>query len=459
MVFTLPVDVLAAILSSWIDIQALTWLDSALCASKSRKQFKQLVGDELFVAATMCTCSTMTREMYVKHLEWLTNRKIKVRNWIVNWDVTETCPPHLMRCTAGPHVRTLHLRGLSQSGMTKVFDTLVITCCGLQILKIDCCQQWEIVSTLSASAQLTLQELTIACCNGYRWESKAQFPNLWKLHVKHVIGVEVVQSLTSLLIAAPNLTDLRRWSSTQCPINDKSLQVLSNHAAKLETLELDIQHQDFTPAIMTALGQRCHNLKTLALTCGDGIDDAAVEAFALHCSRLEGLQLRGEFAAASFFAVATHCGSRLRYLTLDTAQCEPAVLTSLAGNCRLLEELKLCNCGSLASDSLVGLVSSLPRLRELVLENTFYSVTDEVLIAIATHLPKLDTLGLYCCGNGYTEIGALALVTSLTQLRRFCIDTSDIVVFTSTLRKRWQEVSPGLQIYDNAVQTRYFKRL
>jgi EIN3-binding F-box protein len=134
-------------------------------------------------------------------------------------------------------------------------------------------------------------------------------------------------------------------------------------------------------------------------------------------------------------------------------------LIATARNCQLLEELQLCNCRLLPASTIVEMVSSLPHLRELLLVDS-WAVSDEVLIAIATHLPKLQHLGLVGCSGGYTEVGALALVTSLTQLQRFCIYANDTTVFTSALRKRWQEVSPGLSIYDtDAVSTQYFERL
>jgi hypothetical protein len=104
-------------------------------------------------------------------------------------------------------------------------------------------------------------------------------------------------------------------------------------------------------------------------------------------------------------------------------------------------------------------VSSLSHLRELLLLDSS-GITDEALIAIATHLPKLHQLCLFNCGRGYTKAGALALITSLTQLQRFCTETRETSVFTPALLKRWQEASPGLQLNDNYyVSTRYLARM
>jgi hypothetical protein len=53
LLFGLPDDVIAAILSSWVNVKTLTRLESALCTSKSRAQFLRLVRDESFVAETV----------------------------------------------------------------------------------------------------------------------------------------------------------------------------------------------------------------------------------------------------------------------------------------------------------------------------------------------------------------------------------------------------------------------
>jgi hypothetical protein len=459
-VLELPGDVCAAILRSWIDLQALGRMDSALCATISRKQFKQLVGGESFVADTVCTCSMMTFEKYAKHLEWLTNRQIKVRNWIVNW-YAESCSQQLMRGVAGPHVRTIQLRRLSPSAMSRVFDTFVNACCGLRELKIVYCSHWETVCTLSVPLQQSLQELVLECCDGDHWESVVQFPNLRKLHIDYLEGNDVQRSLIGLLSASPNLIDLRVNSIfQQRPIGDESLQLLANRVPGLEILELAMEIQEFSPAAVVSLAERCSNLKMLALTCGAGLNDVVVEAFLLHCSRLEGLQLWGTFAAASLSAEAVQWGPRLRYLTIDLCYCEQDCLAVVAEHCRLLEELQLYYCGHLTgeSDSLLRLVSSLPHLRELLLECGV--VTDEVLIAIASHLPRLTTLGLGGCAGHYTEAGALAVVTSLKHLQWFGIGTDDLSVFTPALLKRWQAASPGLKIFSGCIpSTRYFAQL
>jgi hypothetical protein len=452
MVFELPGDVIMVILSSWIDMKTLAKSDSALCTSELRTRFLGLIGNESFVADTMCT------DPCVQQLQWLTQRRIKVRNWIVNRDAADPRFPDALKFTAGPHVCSLQLQNQSPLGLAKVFLTLAAACSSLQMLKMENCRCGE-ATMIGSSAQQSLQQLIILNCEGCCWASYAPLPCLQKLHVKLLCETDAIPSITSLLSAAPNLTDLRLSSFFESPIDDVSLLLLSNHAAKLRILELDIPRQEFTTAAVVSLAERCRNLEYLSLLCGEGVNDVAVEAFVLHCTRLEGLRLTGFLNSATLSAVARHGCSGMRYLSLESVQRDPSSINLIAVHCHLLEELQLHYCRFDTGDPFVRLVSLLPCLRELLLVECCV-VTDDVLIAIATHLPKLDTLGLYCCGNEYTETGALALITALTKLRRFCIDTCDTAVFTPALRKRWQEASPGLQFSDvPQVPTRYFERM
>jgi hypothetical protein len=217
----------------------------------------------------------ISEENYIRHFKWLIKRQVKVRNWIVDGDVAKLCSPPIIERLAGPHVRSLHLRFLSAERTVTVFSTLAMACSGIQALRIENCEYWETLSVLGEATLQTLQKLVLESCGTHDCESYPQFTNLQTLHVGYLGGVGVKQSVTSLLKAAPNLTDLRLSSRVSCPISDESLHMLSNHAAGLEVLELTMEHQEFTPAAVVSLAVRCRNLKTLVLLYGDGISDAA----------------------------------------------------------------------------------------------------------------------------------------------------------------------------------------
>jgi hypothetical protein len=443
----LPDDVRITILSAWIGIQALAKLDSAVCATKARPQFLASIGSQSFVV------NEMPSGIYAQHFGWLIKRRIRARHWILDGEQAKSCSPLLVEHMGGPDVCSLHFRFLHEKETFQAFSALAVACSGLQKLKIYSCWHWEKLSMLGAV------ELIITDCESDGYATYPPFINLQKLQLRNLYGITAMQGIASLLRAAPHITDLRLSTLSTCPVTDECLQVLTRRAAGLKILELDIQRQGFTPATAISLAEQCSNLETLALKCGNySLDDETVEAFAVNCFKMEGLQLWGTLSAGLLSAVAIHCGSRLRYLMLNMERGATDGLIALAEHCQLLEELDLCNCECPTDDPLVRLVSSLPHLRELVLEDC--NVTDKVLTAIATHLPSLATLSLTGRENTFTIAGALALVISLTQLQTFCIGPSGTALFTPALCNRWQETSPGLDVcYGYLGSTQYFRGL
>lgn len=106
----------------------------------------------------------------------------------------------------------------------------------------------------------------------------------------------------------------------------------------------------------------------------------------------------------------------------------------------------------MVTDSLVQLVSSLPRLQELVLQEC-QRITDKVLCAIAEHHPQLTALSL-CLSKGFRQIGAHALVKRLHALRRFA---SDGIVFNDLVIAMWKERLPWLQSCSLRLSTEHFQ--
>jgi hypothetical protein len=451
-IFELPRDISADLLNCWVDIKTLAKLDTALCSFGARPQLLSHIENHPSISDTTYLCKSPPREKVVRYCEWLAKRQIRLKSWTVQiWSVAMFCSPLFGKCIAGVH--TLHVYSLTAEEVVKVYCAIAVACSALQTLRVENCQDWEPLRFLGEAA-LTLRELFVMFSESRQCAPFPQFPSLRKLQVGYLEGSHAWRSTAGLLKVAPNLTDFRLNGSGSCHVN-RCLKVLSKFAAGLEILVLNILFGKFSISTATSLAEHCTNLRTLSFTCREETYSTVVEAFALHCPRLEGLLLGSKVTAASWPTVAMRCGSKLRFLM---ACCGALGMKSLAEHCPLLEELQLFNCSCPADDSLVRLVSSLPRLRELVFVECD-GVTDEVLVAIATHLPALSILGLHGCAGDYTVAGAVALVTSLTQLQRFCVHPHDTSAFTPALRKRWQEASPGLEVVESyQVCTRYFER-
>jgi hypothetical protein len=64
-VFELPDDIVAAILSSWVNTRALTKLDTSLCTSAARPQLLTLIRKASLVAVEMSTLKTLSVEKHI----------------------------------------------------------------------------------------------------------------------------------------------------------------------------------------------------------------------------------------------------------------------------------------------------------------------------------------------------------------------------------------------------------
>jgi hypothetical protein len=157
------------------------------------------------------------------------------------------------------------------------------------------------------------------------------------------------------------------------------------YASNLQVLYLGLCHTtgDIESALLAG---HFANLRLVGLDSCSCMDDLLVESFAVNSPRLEGIHLSKRMIPT------TAVSDRLK---------------AIATHCCNLQELQLECCRSVTADSLVLLVSSLPRVRELALHD-LSTVTDMVVVAIGGHATCLTVLRLYE-SKGYSRVGSTLL--------------------------------------------------
>lgn len=121
----------------------------------------------------------------------------------------------------------------------------------------------------------------------------------------------------------------------------------------------------------------------------------------------------------------------------------------ISKHCQLLQELVLRSI-RMVDGTLVQLLSSLPRLKELALPHCC-CISDTALLAIAQHQSDLVHLSLYHA-SGYTYIRVTALFRALHGLQRLSID-SDSSIINPMVTEMWKENLPGLVVSERASTT------
>jgi hypothetical protein len=439
--FKVSSEIVTSILCCWVDTRSLGRLDSAVCQHAWRTELLTLLKSEFFVAHGIADPG----EQKVLYFQWLTLREVRLSNWNLGYHLPTTLIADLARKTGGLLVHSLHIHQMGEVRAAVTLMATSLTCRHVTNIKITECDHWTGMTVLSGEAQISLCELELSSCQTKHAIdfTRNHFPNIKKLVFVEVTGGEgLAKSMASLFSSAPNLADLRL---SYMDIGTTALQGLRNHADKLKTLLLhDCRFE--SKSELTSLAEKCVNLKCLHVLGDTELTDTEVVAFAAHCPQLEAVQFQWGVRAGAVHGVALHCGGHLRYLVLDGILFENgAGLRAIAEHCCHLRELAITACTGpgVTADCLVLLVSSLPYLRELIIADCS-SVTDAVLIAIATHLPELTFLRLVH-SRGFTAAGAAALLHSLCQLRHFSIEGFNRV-FTKEVLNEWMNRVPGLTV-------------
>jgi hypothetical protein len=400
--FDVASEIVIAILRDWIDVYTLARLDSAVCEHGDREQFLGMTSARHFVHPN---ADLVTNRPCIKAIEWLAKRQVRVTNWSINLDLSPSLIADLVSGTGGPHVGSLSLFGLHEGATAVVVTLTSLKCLKISRMCISECKHWMCLSAMTGAAQNSLRNFEVKVCRTpYTIDfSRNNFPNLQSLTFGGMNGEPSSDSIAGLISVSPNLVQFCLRSGRA---HDTVLHALSNHAKRLRVLSM--RHVvGFTDAALCSLARSCTYLQSLHLDSYDVISEDVMLAFAVNCRHLRAVAVRSPCTGRAVHALVTHRGAALRYLSLEKVQFEDnSALSAIAQHCKNLQQLELLDCtdSELEAQDLVHLLSSLPQLKELVIE-CCDAVTDAVLSAIAKHLPKLEYLnlydfhGLYICGR------------------------------------------------------------
>jgi hypothetical protein len=439
--FDVASEIAIAILRDWIDVDTLARLDSAVCEHGAREQLLAMTSDSHFVHRN---ADLVTNKPCIKAIEWLAKRQVRVANWNINSGLSPSFIADLVSGTGGSHVDSLSLFGLHEGTAAVVVTLTSLKCLKISRMCISECKHWMCLSAMTGAAQNSLRNFEVKTCRTPHTIdfSRNNFPNLQSLTFGGMNDEPSSNSIAGLIAVSPNLVQFcLKFGGAR----DTVLHALSNHAKRLRVLSM--RHVvGFTDAALCSLARSCTSLQSLHFASYDVISENVLQTFAVNCRHLRAVAVRSPSTGRAVRSLVTHRGAALRYLSLEYVQFEDnSALLAIAQHCKNLLQLELLTCtdSELEAQDLTQLLSSLPRLKELVIE-CCDAVTDAVLSAIAKHLPKLEYLNLYD-STGYTSVGALALARSLAAITEFSVSPSCMeTIFTSEVLSLWKQIAPQL---------------
>jgi hypothetical protein len=440
--FDVASEIVSTILCDWIDVYTLARLDFAVCEHGVRQQFLAMTSASYFVHRN---ADLVANKPCIKAIEWLAKRQVRVTNWSINLDLPPSSIADLVSGTGGPHVDSLSLFGLHEGTVAVLVTLTSLKCLNILRMCISECKHWMCLSAMTGAAQNSLRNFEVKVCRTpYTIDfSRNNFPNLQSLTFGGMNDEPSSDSIAGLIAVSPNLVQFCLRSGRA---HDTVLRALSNHTKRLRVLSMK-KVVGLTDAALCSLARSCIYLQSLHLDSYDVVSEDVLHTFAVNCRHLRAVAVRSPSTGRAVHALATHRGASLRYLSLEFVQFEDnSALLAISQHCKNLQQLELLDCTDcdLKAHDLIQLLSSLPQLKEVVIE-CCDAVTDAVLSAIAKHLPKLEYLNLYD-STGYTSVGALALARSLTDITEFSVSQWCIkTVFTSEVLRVWKQIAPQLR--------------
>jgi len=284
------------------------------------------------------------------------------------------------------------LKALSLARCYRVTDAGVRHLCGLVEL-----ERIDLSRCVNVHHEATLAELALAC------------PLLRAVALSGLAGLVTVYSLSALAVAG---------RVEELDIEGASF-ASDGAVAQLESL-VDLKAARCA-GLVSCANWRLSRLRSLDLSgaASSMVDEASLQALAVHSPRLETLCMRN--TAVSSAGLGALAALELR--TLDVSGCanvDDDGLARLNQGCSVLVSLNLSGCKSVTPTGARALLS--PRLRNLVLPPT---ADDALLVSISRLCILLENLD---AGRSPTvgDAGVVAVVRRLRRLRTLRVDETSI---------------------------------
>jgi hypothetical protein len=376
----LPEAIFRNLRDDWLCVTDAVMLDSAFCNRRSRELFMALAYEESKVYSMRATST-----LYISFLRWCIAREARVDTLAITEGL----------------LRDDELRTKVLTANSRCLTTLYY--CDYKFV--------------DRSSPDIFKEIVRLCPNitGVHFDSKSEADQADQVDDCLEVLTRGLQLLSTLTIAvlctargiARALAHCKNLSRLTCT----GRRVKVNAGIAIPTLTyINCSSAYVEPDVLVALGQRCHELKTLHITYeytdqgDDHISDAGVRAVLQGCPKLRETDLAQSARISDGLRV--ELAEHYNFTHLDLSKWE-----------RTSEELAQ------------EVLSACPTLTEV---DCFHCkwLTDATLAVCAQHCPQLESLSLWACTNVTTD-GVRTLISARgSQLRRIdCPQVGDDAVF------------------------------
>jgi Leucine Rich repeat len=314
-------DILASIVSNWLDIRAICALDNAITNSEQRRQWLRCLSKVDRSVALNDQIYTATS------FKWLINKRCTTSKLILN------CEDRIRYSISGcfPSLAEVDVRGSKFISDENVSDIVEMSK-ELKVLYVSGCKYIHDITFIAKHCR-ELVVLEAEGINVGNWGIGSIAKNVHDLEVLKLKGA-CMQDTGAAELASGNhkLTYIDLSDCTD--ITDITLLALANSCPNLNYVGLGHCHH-ITDAGITALVEKCPLLQTIDIQYCCNITDTALIAIALKCRHLLHINLRNlnNITNTAMSAIALNCP---QLLSIDLVFCNEVTsvgLTSLTEGC------------------------------------------------------------------------------------------------------------------------------
>jgi hypothetical protein len=457
--FQLPEPLILSLLTDWLDCRCWPRLDVALCSSTSRNPYLNALQSKFTVIPTLDAKHSSDQPVLMK---WIADRRLRLQGFQLRHEgLPDPASTKAFWSSVQETLVELYVDRYDAQ-LNKALQKAHMSLPHLHCLHVElwpntpCTALWSILDSC-ANCLRDLNLVIQGPAPAFPWSINRKFPNLIRLHLHCEHGFDELEWQFHLLERCPRLL-----SFTYCGDLSPETSCLSTLAAHCPQLqELHCECGSPTPTSLINVLLSCRGLHTIDFMASYEISPQHLAALVQHGASIRAFRTQ----RAESYIVSLLCPwiSQLQHLALDSLDCESdAPIQLIAQHCGQLESLSLQELSGASAGALVELFTRLPRLAELDLASA-YAVSNDVLLAIAKHCPRLrricldgfprnssaDPDGKYSCNTSLQE-GFTAMLTGCRELREVCM-----MCYDSALKRSFQALRPDVHIHGDFLDFGY----
>lgn len=441
MILELPAVLACRLVTTWLDVKSICCLDSAYCGHSIRNSFLDLLKCDALVLPKLPTSQVKSLgNFYV----WASSRCVKIEQvWINPKCGSAAIMNRYLRCT-GHQIVSCGLMGIRSEQLLLYSGIIALHCRNVRSLRIAQCTLDDAVSDLLCACA-NLVELYIVTCDGVDRNCfvGVSLPQLKALSLKNCQCDD--ECVEAALRISPNVERIEiTWSPY---VTEATLRTITRRCPKLTTLGACGTFMEVTePTNLSAL---CRHLQRIDLSWSGFVTDDSVAALMNHCRCLRTLWLSDISALTDASVEAIRENPHVKLRSVNLSNCCNLTASALVSLVQSNQPTHSYYFGREVDNAALArdLISNLPiSITKLVFKGDV--MTDELLVAIASHCPSLQCLKIAKC-QGYTIAGLTTLVQSCSSLCYLLMNNASTLFVGPAgeiARSLWQVLNPRLCI-------------